>query len=356
MMYSFEEIRPNDADWRHIESCCDTTAFHSKEWSEYLKRIGYKPVVFTVEEDNVLIGYFIGVKKRLIVTLVCAPQQGTGTYTQGLCFVNPVSAGKRVAVYKELAAWLFKSHRASYLQVDDWQLRSVYEDWVPTDTWKQPELEEAGIDHSVRVTLHLEIDKSEDELWAGFHYKSAKYSINKANKLGLHVRFIDRYEDIAEFARIHSEHIKNVHQRHGTRPKLTESRKRIQTLCESLFPDRVLMAQTIGTDENGAEQVMSSAVFCFDKGECVYFTSGSFSQYLKKYCPNEIMVWEAMKVLRQKGGGQLNFGGMNSYKLKYGSTYAYVPRLYIYKFRIVKTLKVFALRMYHKLRHLIKSE
>ena len=353
---TFKEITPTAADWQKIEACYDTTTFHSQEWSAYLKRVGYKPVVFSVEENDNIIAYFIGVKKRMIVTMICAPQQGTGTYTQGLCFVNPVSNEKRVSVYKSLAEWLFKTHKASYLQVDDWQLRSVYDDWVPTDTWQQPEPSAAGIDHSVRVTLHLPIDKPEEELWAGLHYKSAKYSINKATKLGLHVRFIDKYEDIAEFARIHSEHIKNVHQRHGTRPKLTESRERIQSLCESLFPNRVLMAQTIGNNENGEQQVMSSAIFCFDKGECTYFTSGSFSQYLKKYCPNESMVWEAIKLLHQKGAGQLNFGGMNSYKLKYGSTYAYVPRLYIYKFKIVKNLKVFALKSYHKLRHLIKSE
>lgn len=68
--------------------------------------------------------------------MICAPMQGNGTYTLGLCFKQPVSEEKRVSVYKELADWIFKNRMASLLQVDDWQLRRVYDDWIPTDDWK----------------------------------------------------------------------------------------------------------------------------------------------------------------------------------------------------------------------------
>lgn len=100
------------------------------------------------------------------------------------------------------------------------------------------------------------------------------------------------------------------------------------------------MLQTLGQDENGIEQVMASSIFCHDKGESVYWTSGSYAQYLKKYCPNEIMFWEALKILQQRDVQELNLGGMLSYKLKYGSTYAYVPRFYYYKYKSVYKLKV----------------
>ena len=355
-MYTFRRIQPTESDWQQIESSCDSTVFHSRKWCDYLSRIGKKVVCFSVAEDGEIIGYFVGVRKWVGVTMICAPMQGTGTYTQGLCFKMPISGDKRVEIYKTMANWLFENHIASYLQVDDWNLRSTYSDWVPTETWKDVLLEDHAVEYTVRVTLYLDTNKTEDELWSGLHYKSAKYSINKANKLGLKVRFIDKYEDIPRFSRVHSEHIKNVHQRHGTRPKLTESRNRIQKLCESLYPDRVLMAQVHGVDEEGKEQIMASSVFGYDKGECTYFTSGSYSQYLKKYCPNEIMLWEALKVIQGRGASDLNFGGMNSYKLKYGCVYAYVPRLYFYKYGVVKDFEVFALKLYHKLRHLIKSE
>jgi hypothetical protein len=50
-----------------------------------------------------------------------------------------------------------------------------------------------------------------------------------------------------------------------------------------------------------------------------------------------------MRLLHQRGGGELNFGGMASYKLKFGTKYAYVPRIYIAKYpifvNIIPTLK-----------------
>ena len=122
-MYFFREIPSNDVNWNAVEATCDSTVFHSQKWTQYLKKIHNKPIVFSVEEENTIIGFFVGVKKWIGITMICAPMDGTGTYTQGLCFKEPVSDEKRITVYKELAEWLFKERKASYLQVDDWQLR-----------------------------------------------------------------------------------------------------------------------------------------------------------------------------------------------------------------------------------------
>ena len=47
------------------------------------------------------------------------------------------------------------------------------------------------------------------------------------------------------------------------------------------------------------------------------------------------MVWEAMKRLSERGAGDLNFGGIATYKLKFGTIYAYVPRLKFAKYQIL---------------------
>ena len=39
------------------------------------------------------------------------------------------------------------------------------------------------------------------------------------------------------------------------------------------------------------------------------------------------MVWEAIVRLNERGAGNLNFGGMASYKLKFGTIYAYIPHI-----------------------------
>ena len=43
------------------------------------------------------------------------------------------------------------------------------------------------------------------------------------------------------------------------------------------------------------------------------------------------MVWEAMRLAHKRGGGILNFGGMGTYKLKFGTVYEYVPRMIFQK-------------------------
>lgn len=141
------------------------------------------------------------------------------------------------------------------------------------------------------------------------------------------VEEITSFEDIDGFTKIHYEHVKDVSRRHGTLiPKPSQRRKRMKALCESLFPKRVIMLQVKGKDEQGVEQIMSTGIYCIDKGECLYWTGASYHRY-QKYCPNELMVWEGMRLAHQRGGGILNFGGIATYKLKFGTVYEYVPRI-----------------------------
>jgi hypothetical protein len=136
------------------------------------------------------------------------------------------------------------------------------------------------------------------------------------------------------------------------RPKASQKPKRMQALCESLFPNRVIMLEVIGKDDNGDEQVMSSGIFCIDKGQCSYWTGASYQRY-QKYCPNELMVWEAMRLLNQRGGGELNFGGMATYKLKFGTYYEYVPRIAFAKYDWMLQILPWLKKQYHNLKRFI---
>lgn len=338
--YSFCIIRPTEADWQLIETSSDSTCFHTHKWNNYVHRCGYKSVVIRILRKEQCIGYFIGTKLWLGVRLLCAPLDSLG-YTQGLVTMQPITNEERVMIYKQLADWLFKKHIAHYLSVDDWQLREDRTEWIPENTWRSPVLDAARVSYTARSPLYLPMNKSIDELWAGLHYKSAKYSINKARKLGLYVREITRKEDISEFVRIHYEQLCEVSARH-----------RLQYACEELFPSRVLMLQVLGNDENGVEQVMSSAVFFPDKGQTSYSTGASYTRY-QKYCPNELMVWEAIRILRERGAGDINFGGMASYKLKFGTQYAFIPRIIFSRYRWLATAKASIKVVYHKFRRIM---
>lgn len=361
-MYKFERIEPNAEDWKRIEGAEESTCFHAEKWYNYLKRIGVKPFIVEVRakseegrgksreskvESGELIGYFFGEKMWLGVPMVVAPVEGIGTYTHGLSMLRPTSESERIEIYQALAQWIFDRHIAWSFQVDDWYLRRDSAEWIPYEVFKHELIEQYEIPYEFRPTLHVPVNKSEDELWAGLSYKSCKYSINKAKKEGLEVREITRFEDIPAFCKEHYKQLCDVCRRKGKHPKPAQAEKRMRAVCESLFPERVIMLEVVGKDENGIEQHMSSGIWCIDKGECIYWTGASYQRY-QKYCPNEIMVWEAMKRLSARGGGDLNFGGMASYKLKFGTIYAYVPRLKFAKFKILLNWTQHLKMIYHK--------
>ena len=351
-VYHFERINPTDDDWSMIESSYDSTCFQTKKWYDYLKRIQYEPFVAKVFYGDEGVGYFFGERVWRGVFLVTAPCEGIGTYTQGLSMMKKITPEERITIYKAMAQWLRENHIACYFQVDDWQLREDSQKWDAVKAGQNKYLCQTGIRHEIRPTLYVSLDKSIEELWAGLHYKSCKYCVNKATKLGLKVRIIENKKDIPDFVNVHYDQLLEVCKRKGMKPKAAQKKKRMQALCESLFPDRVLMVEVVGDDESGKPQIMSSGIFCIDKGECSYWTGASYQRY-QKYNPNEIMVWEAMRLLNERGAGDLNFCGMANYKLKFGTVYAYVPRLIFTKYDWIIKSKNQAKKLYYLSRKLL---
>lgn len=348
MQHQYQFVRLNAKIAKRIDSLPQSTCFHTEAWLRYVHRCGYRSMIAEIKRENNVVGYFVGTEIGYGLKMICAPLDSLG-YTQGVVTEKSISYRERVEIYRQLSQWLFETHQAVYLSVDDWQLREDRREWTDQFKWRYPALDEAGLKYTVRPTLYLQMDKSIDDLWAGLHYKSAKYSINKARKLGLHTKVINCSEDIADFVRVHYDHICDVCNRHNAgKPKLGQSYGRLLKACEELFPDNVLMLQVLGNDENGVEQVMSSAAFFIGKEQTIYNTGGSYQCY-QKYCPNELMVWEAIRILREKGVRALNFGGMDNYKLKFGTQYAYVPRLIFSKYAFIDKIRNYAKHIYHKL-------
>ncbi len=258
---------------------------------------------------------------------------------------------ERINIYQALVRYLFEKKRIFYVSISDWQLRVDTTEIMKKNIHNSLDKLQVGT-YKMKETLYVNLRKTEEELWADCSYKSCKYCVNKARRLGLHVHVINKFEDINEFTRIHYDHMVDVCYHKGLKPTMSQSRKRMQMLCEELFPNRVLMLQVLGNDENGVEQIMSSGIFCYDKGESTYFTGGSYKRY-QKYCPNELMVWEAMRILHERGAGDLNFGGMADYKLKFGTIYAYVPRITFVKYKWMQHIEEYLHHAYYKMHRIL---
>lgn len=351
MSYQFSVITPDTNLWQKIEQSPDSSCFFSSYWDAYLRKMGTKPFIVEIKENGASIGHFIGSRRWIGLRMVSAPSMGTGTYAQGLCMQHPVSEEKRVAIYQELTDWMLRTHKADYIQICDWQLRTDSNDWI--DDWCNPILDASGIHYQPRQTYYVDLRPSEDELWASLHYKSCKYAINKARKLGLYVRRIERREDIDAFVKQHHSHIVDVLRRKGNRGLPCQSEKNISALCHTLFPNRILMLEVLGPTEDGQLQSMSSCIFTIDKGVCSYFTAASYQRFMH-YCPNELMAWEGIKHLNNLGCTTLILGGLAQYKRKFSPIYAFVPVMIFSRFKFMNNARVIFKRIYWRIIHIFK--
>ena len=330
--YSFTLLQDvGEEVWSCIEGSLESSVFMSREWHQYLAANGQKSVVVQVSKNDDTVGFFIG--NRSFGFVIGAPLPGMGTYLGGFCSLYSIPEQERFLLYSQLAQWLFKSCHCLYLTVSDWLFRSEYEDYYPYEDYKFPLLDGNDDGHvacRLRATLTVDTSVSEQELWRKSSYSSFRYCVNKAKKRGLRVRFITQRADIGPFVKTLHQQMKDVASRHKMPPHHYQKERFLQSLCENLFPNRILMIQVIGTEEK-EERVMASSIFCVDKNVSSFFAAASFRQYMKD-CPNEIMVWEALRELHRRGVHYTVLTGTAPYKRKFGSYYCYIPKLEFYRF------------------------
>lgn len=352
--YLFTIINPADKDWEDIESCPDCTVFHTRQWNLFLERLGRKQLVVSIAQigdAGTSIGYFEGTKRWLGIKVLGSPSGSTGTFVQGLCLKKDVSQNERLTIYKELVDFLVTNKVAGYIQISDWHLSVRSQDWIPMEEWRDSLLNDWGIFCSFRTTYYVDTTISEEQLWSNLKYKSCKYAINKARKNGLLVRFIEKEEDIPGFVDVLSSQIKDVSKRKNEKRHAHHKKRCLMELCKALFPDRVLMVQVVGKAEDGEEHIMSSAIFCVGKAASTYYSGASNEKYMK-YCPNELMVWEAMRRLHDKGAGDLIMGGTAAYKKKFGPSYAFLPMMVFTKYKFLRNTRVYLKKCYKKMRNI----
>lgn len=348
MNISFKIVPPSTECFSPMARSEDRSCFFSAQWNTYLEQMGRRSIIVELSRGEEKVGFFVGSQRHIGLRIVSAPSMGTGTYAQGLCLLQPFSEEERIELYVELAQWFFKTHRAHYVQICDFALH------LDAETSRHPLLDAAGVHYQPRATYHLPLNRTEEQLWAAMSQKSCRYSISKARRLGLEVRFVEKEEEIDAFCSRHRLHIEDVLRRKHNRGLPCQSLKYISALCHSLFPDFCIMAEVYGTGADGKPCSMASGIFAGKDGLCTYFTAASFEQYMH-LCPNELLVWESIRRLRQQGATDLIFGGVAHYKKKYSPTYAFVPVLVFSRFRLLLDLRRRLKLLYKNLIHLAGS-
>lgn len=346
MTYTFHSVKPTPVIWDALTTAPDSSIFFTRQWEDYLHRMGVNTLLIEVRCNEETVGYFVGSHRWLGIRIVTAPSMGTGTYSQGLCMLHETTQTERIDIYQQLAQYLFKKHIASYLQICDYELRNN------EDPESAPLLDSAGIHYNPRLTYVIDLRPSEEELWQSLHYKSCKYCINKARKEGLSVRRVEEVEDIAGFALRHSQHLQDMMRRKRSKGLPCQRHKNILALCQSLFPHHVLMLEVMTPDGLS----IASGIFAYiPGGTATYFTAASLEDYMR-LCPNELLVWEAMRILHNEGAKDLILGGVAHYKKKYAPTLAFVPVAIFSRYNILLNMRKNIKLMYQRLMYRGKNK
>lgn len=159
---------------------------------------------------------------------------------------------------------------------------------------KNESLFKNGIDvlHN-RITVWLDLKKSEDEIWMHDISTKNRNVIRKCEKIGLKVEISSDYE---EFARIYN-----------------QTMERVEAGEFYFFPDSYY--QKIKNDSDYIlmrvrmeNETLACAIFMRCGDYFHYHLSGSRSEFLK-FSPNNILLWEAIKYAKRLGCTAMHFGG-----------------------------------------------
>ena len=326
-MYSFKLIEPTDADWRIIEGTYDGTVYKTKEWFDYLSYQKCKPFILEVGKKGEKIGYFVGELLKRGVWLLGAPNEGVGTGNQGLSMLRETSAEERILIYKEMADWVFKHHHAVWIQIEDWQLL-------------MDDLEGSGLNYEGHDASWIDLTADETILFARMEKKSCRYKVNKALKEGVTIR---ETENPDRFLDVHYDQCISVMQGKGLEP--LRSKEHLRELIRILYPKYLLLLEAVAPT---GEIVATGIYATSDKSACS-FSSASYRKY-SNYCANELIRWEALKRCKERGAAFFNNNGVMSFKLKFGASRDYRPRLIFSKYKWLFPFRRFFKDLWHKTR------
>lgn len=298
--------------------------------------VGAHPVVIAIEDDyNHTIGWFIGgLVRKFGIKILASPFEGWATSFQGLSMKQKTSPEQKVQIYKHLFEYCFKKGLGHFIQVTDWDLTH----------------HTSGLDkfHLSEITsYYLDLSPSENELYRSFKQKSAQYAIHKAERLGV---IVQQPTDLDAFAVEYYEELKDVFAKQNLTP--TYDLERVKSLLNQLSTSKkVLALEALHPD---TKKCMATIIFVYHNGMAFYWGAASWREF-QKYCPNELLFFEACKLLKEKGVTLLEMEGIRKYKEKYNPIEYSKPKLLAAKWPFLITAKELAKKGYY-LMHDIKSK
>ncbi|MCQ2312219.1 MAG: GNAT family N-acetyltransferase [Paludibacteraceae bacterium] len=333
-MYNFKRINPTNEDWKVIESTYDATVDKTQALMKYVELQGNEPFIAKVYKNDSLYGYFVGeICVRAKVKILGSPFYGLGIAHQGLSMLQEIDGYERITIYKELARWVFNLNYAIWIEIEDWQL-------------SMDDCEGKGVRFKGHDTGYTDLTPTEEAIEHSFEYKSCRYMMNKAKKLGVTIR---ETLDSQTFLDLHWEQHKDVMSRKGV--ETPKPKSNLQKLIDAAYPDHLLLMEAVSPEG----EVVSTAMTTYDNHNAHFFARANFGKDLK-WSANELLMWESMKYCKEKGARFFNHSGVGSFKMKFGSVRLWKPRLYFAKYAWLTPAREVCWDIYHRFRRLFAKK
>lgn len=317
-MFTFERIGYSDVAWKKLDGFSGRIICQSKEWLDFVAETqNAEPVVATISSGSQLVGYFTGlIVRKMGMRILGSPFPGWSTIYMGFNLEPDVN---RTDVLQGLLQFAFR--RLNCIQVEIMDRGLTLED-----------AQGLGFAHRMLENFEIDLTQSEDELWKRLKPKSARYSINKAKKLGVTIT-----EGNPEgFAEEYYNQLVDVFAKQSLKP--TYDLRRVEALIDNLYPGGNLLLLRA---HNPARECLATGIFP-GNSTMAYFWGAASWRETQLYCPNEPLVWHAIKYWQARGTKAFDFGGAGEYKRKYGGHRISVPWFRKSKYPGLETLRAIA--------------
>lgn len=354
MAYRYRHLNNSDIPWTEIEQCHDSTVFKTRAWSRFLQdSLHVSPYIIEIaHDDGEVAGWFYAqLITRMGIKVLASPFEGWTTSYQGLCMRRRVSVEERMEIYRGLFDHCLSTSVCHMVQVSDWQLPESLPDTFTVSSRVCGDVcggTSGGVRGRFGVvvencrSIYLDITPDEDRLLRSFRQKSARYSISKATRLGVTVR---EAQDMHAFAKAYYAQLRDVFDRQNLVPPYDESR--VSKMLEALHCTGMAVALEALHPQTG--ESMATIIFIHHNGLAFYWGAASWRQY-HAYCPNELLFFEAVKRLKQRGVTTIEMEGIRKYKEKYNPTVYSKPKLMAARHTVTIRLKTMAKRAYYAVR------
>lgn len=314
----------DEVPWDELDRCPDRMVYQTRPWLEFIAETqNARPVILEVQQNNAAIGWFTGlVFRKLGVPIMGSPFPGWTTMYLGFTLLEQVPRSELIS---PLIEYVFEEMNCWHLEMMD---RAVTED----------DLEGLDVDVYRQETFEVDLTLPEDELYQNLSSKSCRYSIRKSKREGVTIEIAE--DD--QFARDYYDQLEDVFAKQDLVP--TYPIERVTTLIDKLLPTgNLLLLRARGPDGT----CIATGIFPGYNRLMQFWGGASWREY-QNLCPNEPIVWYAMRYWKERGIEVFDMGGGSEYKRKYGGRRIYVPWIRVSRFGALEKGRNLARKMHSK--------